>query len=126
MDNFCRITRKGHTEMPMIEVTGKVAKSITTQTGKGIVKFWEKSNFKGNDKFVLWTAWFEQPMMHIGENDEITITGRLSTKISTYTTKDGEEKTGVEHHLNDSAVKRHVGIGNTPEPTFTADEEVPF
>jgi hypothetical protein len=112
--------------MPMIEVTGKVAKSIQTQTGKGIIKFWEKSNFKGNDKFVLWTAWFEQPMLHVGENDEITITGRLSTKMSTYTTKDGEEKTGVEHHLNDSAIKRHVGIGNTPQPTFTTDEEVPF
>jgi hypothetical protein len=112
--------------MPMIEVSGKVAKSIQTQTGKGIVKFWEKSNFKGNDKFVLWTAWFEQPMLHIGENDEITISGRLSTKISTYTNKDGEEKTGVEHHLNDSAVMKHVGIGNTLTPAFTADEEVPF
>lgn len=111
--------------MPMIEVTGKVSKSIQTQTGKGIIKFWEKSNFKGQDKFVLWTAWFDQPMLHVGENDEITISGRLSTKISAYTNKDGEEKTGVEHHLNDSAVMKHVGIGNEPT-TFIADDTVPF
>ena len=125
MDNFCRITRKGHTEMPMIEVTGKVAKSISTSTGKGIIKFWEKSNFKGQDKFVFWTAWFDQPMLHVGENDEITISGRLSTKMSTYTNKDGEEKTGVEHHLNDSAVMRHTGIGTEPA-TFVTDDTVPF
>ena len=124
MDNFHRITRKEH-RMPIIEVSGKVAKSLATQTGKGIVKFWEKSDFKGQEKFVLWTAWFDQPQLHIGENDEIAINGRLSTKMSTYTAKTGEEKTGVEHHLNDSVIIRHVGIGTEPV-AFIADDTVPF
>lgn len=111
--------------MPIIEVTGKVAKSLATQTGKGIVKFWEKSDFRGQEKFVLWTAWFDQPQLHVGENDEIAINGRLSTKMSTYTAKTGEEKTGVEHHLNDSVIIRHVGTGTEPA-AFVPDEEVPF
>jgi hypothetical protein len=44
--------------------------------------------------------------------------------MSTYTNKDGEEKTGVEHHLNDSAVMRHAGVGT--EPAFIVDDTVPF
>ena len=127
MDNFHRITRKGHTEMPIITVTGKVSNSIATQTGKGIIKFWEKSNFKGQDKFVLWTAWFDMPQLHVGENDEITINGRLSTKMSTYTAKTGEEKTGVEHHLNDSIIQAHVSAVASPaDPMPIDDIEVPF
>ena len=128
MDNFHRITRKGHTEMPIITVTGKVSNSIATQTGKGIIKFWEKSNFRGQDKFVLWTAWFDMPQLHVGENDEITINGRLSTKIGSYKTKDtGEERTSVEHHLNDSIIQGHVSAVAFPaDPMPIDDIEVPF
>lgn len=124
MDNFCRITRKGHTEMPVVEVSGKVASSIATQTGKGIIKFWEKSDFKGQDKFVLWTAWFDMPQLHVGEHDEISINGRMSTKVSQYTNKAGEEKIGVEHHINDSVIVRHAS--KAIEAAFTPAEEAPF
>lgn len=110
--------------MPIVAVTGKVASSITTQTGKGIIKFWEKSNFKGQDKFVLWTAWFDKPQMHVGENDEITINGRMSTKVSNYTNKAGEEKIGVEHHINDSVIEKHVS--QVIEQAFQPVDEAPF
>ncbi len=111
--------------MPIITVTGKVASSIATQTGKGIIKFWEKSNFKGQDKFVLWTAWYDQPQPQISENDEITINGRLSTKIGSYTAKTGEEKTAVEHHLNDSITQAHSAAQGQPDP-FVLTDETPF
>lgn len=113
--------------MPVIEVSGKVASSIATQTGKGVIKFWEKSNFKGQDKFVLWTCWFDMPQLHVGENDEITINGRLSTKIGTYTTKDThEERQSVEHHINDSVVVRHTPNEKNAQQVFVDSNEVPF
>ena len=93
--------------MPLLTIAGKVASSIETQTGKGIIKVWEKSDFKGQEKFVLWTCWFDQPQKHVVENDEIMIDGRLSTKVGTYTAKTGEEKTAVEHHINDAVIKQH-------------------
>jgi hypothetical protein len=105
-------------------LSGKVASAISTQTGKGIVKFWEKSDFKGQEKFVLWTAWFDMPQLHVGENDEISINGRMSTKVSNYTNKAGEEKIGVEHHINDSVIVRHAS--KAVEAAFTPAEEAPF
>lgn len=93
--------------MPIIQVHGTVASSIATQTGKGLVKLWEKSNFRGQDKWILWTCWFDIPQLHLGEHDAVLIDGRLSTKIGLYE-KDGETKQVIEHHLNDAAVKTHA------------------
>ena len=90
---------EGNTEMPNIQVFGQVASSIATQTGKGLVKIWERSDFKGKEKYVLWTCWFDLPQLHLGEHDEVLISGSLSTKIGSYE-KNGETKTVVEHHLN--------------------------
>lgn len=113
--------------MPIITVTGKVASSIATQTGKGIIKIWEKSDFRGQEKFVLWTCWFDTPQAQVTELDEITINGRLSTKIGTYTAKTGEEKTAVEHHINDSLIQAHHAAETRPEPQpFANLEDVPF
>lgn len=113
--------------MPIIQVPGTIASSIATQTGKGLVKIWEKSNFKGSDKYILWTAWFDQPQLHLAERDEVIIDGRLSTKIGSYT-KDGEDRTVVEHHLNDAGiVQHHQAIGTeTTQAKFTSTDEVPF
>lgn len=111
--------------MPIIQVPGTIASSIATQTGKGLVKIWEKTNFKGIDKFVLWTCWFDQPQLHLGERDEVIIDGRLSTKMGTYV-KDGEEKPIVEHHLNDAGLRQHhAAIGTATTDTFATDE-TPF
>ena len=111
--------------MPIITIAGKVASSIATQTGKGIIKVWEKSDFRGQEKFVLWTCWFDQPQGHVVENDEIMIDGRLSTKIGTYTAKTGEEKTAVEHHMNDATIKQHKSsvVADTFPPLV---DDVPF
>ena len=111
----------------MITVSGKVASSIATQTGKGIIKVWEKTDFRGQEKFVLWTCWFDMPQLHVGENDEIMIDGRLSTKIGTYTAKTGEEKTSVEHHVNDTQIKQHKSNQqSTPTLSLITSDEVPF
>lgn len=114
--------------MPMIQVPGTIASSIETQTGKGLVKLWEKSNFRGQDKYVLWTVWFDKPQLHLAERDEVIIDGRLSTKIGTYTDKVTlEERTTVEHHLNDAGIiQHHQAIGTEQAPTFTSTDEVPF
>lgn len=111
--------------MPLLTIAGKVASSIETQTGKGIIKVWERSDFKGQEKFVLWTCWFDQPQKHVVENDEIMIDGKLSTKVGTYTAKTGEEKTAVEHHINDAQIKQHTSsvVADTFPP---ATDEVPF
>ena len=111
--------------MPIIQVPGTIASSIETQTGKGLVKFWEKTNFKGIDKYVLWTAWFDKPQLHLGERDDVIIDGRLSTKMGTYT-KDGDEKPVVEHHLNDAGLIQHHAAIGTQTDTFTTTDETPF
>jgi hypothetical protein len=47
--------------------------------------------------------------------------------MSTYTAKTGEEKTGVEHHLNDSIIQAHVSAVSFPaDPMPIDDIEVPF
>lgn len=105
--------------MPIIQVHGTVASSIATQTGKGLVKIWEKSIFKGQDKYILWTCWFDLPQLHLGEHDVVLIDGRLSTKVGSYE-KNGETKAVVEHHLNDAGIKTHAPsqeklYGTTPD-----------
>lgn len=102
--------------MPIIQVSGQVASSIATQTGKGLVKVWEKSNFKGLDKYILWTCWFDVPQLHLGEHDTVQIDGRLSTKIGSYE-KNGETKQVVEHHLNDAGLRGHT-------PTTSVSQDV--
>lgn len=107
MDNFHTKQKEKHRKMPIIQVHGRVASSIATQTGKGLVKLWEKTNFKGQDKWILWTCWFDVPQLHLGENDDVLIDGRLSTKIGSYE-KDGETKQVIEHHLNDAGIRTHA------------------
>lgn len=112
--------------MPIIQVPGTVASSIQTATGKGLVKIWEKSNFRGQDKYILWTCWFDLPQLQLAERDEVIIDGRLSTKIGSYT-KDGEERQVVEHHLNDAGIKQHAAAQPQPASTNTwTNDEVPF
>ncbi len=115
--------------MPIIQVSGQVASSIATQTGKGLVKVWEKTNFKGLDKYILWTCWFDVPQLHLGEHDTVQIDGRLSTKIGSYE-KNGETKQVVEHHLNDAGIREHTpNTSYSPEVRDAAEfhlDDLPF
>jgi hypothetical protein len=111
--------------MPIIQVPGTIASSTQTPTGKGLVKIWEKSHFKGSDKYILWTCWFDLPQAQLAEHDTVIIEGRMSTKNGSYM-KDGEQKNVVEHHLNDPRIIQHRATEPTPAAaTFLADE-VPF
>lgn len=71
------------------------------------ITVWEKYNSKGNDYTRLWTCWFsESQAFNLQEQDWVEISGELSTKIGQYTNKAGEEKTVVEHHLNEAVLKQ--------------------
>jgi ABC-type antimicrobial peptide transport system ATPase subunit len=49
----------------------------------------------------------------------------MSTKVSQYTNKAGEQKIGVEHHINDSVIVRHTSKA-IEAATFTPVDEAPF
>lgn len=112
--------------MPMMQTPGTVASIRMSANGWTILKIWEKLQFKGQDKFILWTCWFDNAAMTgtFQEHDEVIIEGRLSTKIETYTDKMGQEKTVVGHHLNDCRVVNHVPKSQAPDPLRSSSEEL--
>lgn len=87
--------------MPQITISGDV--NLLGWEGKRI-SIWEKYDANGKEYSRLWTAWFDISQAdRIQEQDWVTITGELSTKIGTYTPKGStEEKTVVEHHIQNA------------------------
>ena len=87
--------------MPQIQVAGQV--NMIRWEGKR-VSIWENVSLpNGQEGSRLWTCWFsESQAMQLQEQDFVEISGELSTKIGNYTDKQGQEKTVVEHHLNDA------------------------
>ena len=112
--------------MPILQTAGTVASVRTTTSGWTVLKVWEKLQFNGQDKFVLWTCWFDNAEMTgtFQEHDEVIIEGRLSTKIETYTDKTGQERTVVGHHLNDSRIITHRPKNHEPDPLRTSSESL--
>lgn len=110
--------------MPVIKVTGNVAEVIDGQYAR--IKFWEKFDFKGQERNRAWTAWTGQAnIADIKEGDYIEIEGSLGTKVATYTPKDAiEPKNVVEHSLNDVSITRVVP--KNPTNSAPIDESVPF
>lgn len=90
--------------MPRIAIAGDVG-SLAWE-GKRIT-VWENVHANGKEYSRLWTCWFSQSQaMNLQETDWVEIEGELTTKIGQYTNKAGEEKTVVEHHLNESVLKQ--------------------
>lgn len=86
--------------MPQIQVAG-IVNSLAWE-GKRI-QIWERFESNGKDFSRLWTCWFsESQAWNLQEQDWAEIYGELSTKIGTYKTKDGVEKTVVEHHIQNA------------------------
>lgn len=112
--------------MPIIQTPGTVASVRNTTSGWTVIKVWEKLQFNGQDKFVLWTCWFDHAGMTgtFQEHDEVIIEGRLSTKIETYTDKQGQEKTVVGHHLNECRVVLHNMKTQAPDPLRASSESL--
>jgi hypothetical protein len=89
--------------MPQITISGDV--NLLGWEGKRI-SVWEKYDANGKEFSRLWTCWFQVSQAdQIQEQDWVTISGELSTKIGQYTNKAGEEKTVVEHHIQNA----HLG-----------------
>jgi hypothetical protein len=92
--------------MPQITISGDV--NLIGWEGRRI-SVWEKYDAQGKEFSRLWTCWFTSSVAdQLQERDFSEITGELSTKIGTYTTKDGIEKTVVEHHVQNAQIMQVV------------------
>ena len=111
--------------MPVIKVNGTV--SQITNDRYQILKFWETYDFKGQERHRIWTAWFDNNLpSNIAEGDWVEIEGSLGTKVSTYKPKDSDEdKSIVEHSLNEVALRQHKPKTLINSAPITTDE-TPF
>ena len=108
--------------MPQITVSGTV--HMIAWEGKR-VSIWENIHTNGKDFSRLWTCWFSAPT-DLQEQDFAEITGELSTKIGSYTSKAGELKTVVEHHIQGALVKSHRTVAQQNASSNIFEDENPF
>jgi hypothetical protein len=108
--------------MPQITVSGTV--HMIAWEGKR-VSIWENIHANGKDFSRLWTCWFPAPT-ELQEQDFAEISGELSTKIGSYTTKAGEPKTVVEHHIQGALVKSHRTVAQQNTSSNMFEDENPF
>lgn len=110
--------------MPQIQLAGDV--HMIRWEGKR-VSIWENVSLpNGQEGSRLWTCWFPAPT-DLQEQDWAEIRGELSTKIGQYTNKAGEEKTVVEHHVqNAELVQVKTKAEQEANKAQTAFDEVPF
>ena len=108
--------------MPQIQLAGDV--HMIRWEGKR-VSIWENVSLpNGQEGSRLWTCWFPAPT-DLQEQDWAEIRGELSTKIGQYTNKAGEEKTVVEHHIQNAELVQ-VKTKAEQEANKAAFDEVPF
>ena len=108
--------------MPQITVSGTV--HMIAWEGKR-VSVWENIHANGKDFSRLWTCWFPAAT-ELQEQDFSEISGELSTKIGSYTTKAGEPKTVVEHHIQGALVKSHRTLAQQNTSSNMFEDENPF
>ena len=110
--------------MPQIQIAGDV--NMIRWEGKR-VSIWENVQLpNGKEGSRLWTCWFSGAT-DLQENDWAEIRGELSTKIGQYTTKAGEEKTVVEHHIQDAElVQKKTAAEQATNKEQNSFDEVPF
>ena len=108
--------------MPQITVSGTV--HMIAWEGKR-VSIWENIHANGKDFSRLWTCWFPAAT-ELQEQDFAEISGELSTKIGSYTTKAGEPKTVVEHHIQGALVKSHRTVAQQAASSNIFEDENPF
>lgn len=110
--------------MPQITVSGDIA-NITNAQYK-IIKFWESYDFKGQQRHRIWTAWMDADLSNFNEGDFISITGDLSTKVSTYNKPGDETRNIVEHSLNNCTIDTHRPKAAATAQATIEDDELPF
>ena len=89
--------------MAILKITGTVSSVNDGQYPN--MKIWESYDFKGSEKFRLWTCWLGAAAQ-VNEGDTVEVEGELSTKVSSYIPKnETEPRSIVEHHLNNSTWK---------------------
>lgn len=90
--------------MATLTVSGTV--SSVSNDKYNFVKFWEKYDFKGQERHRIWTAWFDKNI-DLAEGDWVQIEGSLTTKVGKYQKPGEDEKQVVEHSLNDCSLITH-------------------
>ncbi len=110
--------------MPQITVSGDIS-SITDAQYK-IIKFWESYDFKGQQRHRIWTAWMDADLSKFSEGDFISITGDLSTKVSTYNKPGEDARNIVEHSLNNCTIDAHRPKAAAIAQATIEDDELPF
>jgi hypothetical protein len=108
--------------MPQITVSGTV--HMIAWEGKR-VSIWENIHSNGKDYSRLWTCWFDAPTM-LQEQDFAEVSGELSTKIGSYKSKLGEDKTVVEHHVQGAQLKAHRTVAQQNASSNIFEDENPF
>lgn len=110
--------------MAILKITGTVASINDGQFPN--MKIWESYQFKGSEKFRLWTCWLGAAAQ-VGEGDLVEVEGELSTKVSSYIPKnETEPRSIVEHHLNDTTYRLLTAKNAdfVTEPTTSVVEEI--
>lgn len=98
--------------MAKITVAGEVASVAETKTGKPVISMWEtfqdSQDMQRNRRWTLWVPMtgFE----NIVKGDWIEIEGDLSTKVGSWTDKDGNEKQTIDHNVNFVKLIQHKPI----------------
>lgn len=110
--------------MPQIQLAGDV--HMIRWEGKR-VSIWENVQLpNGKEGSRLWTCWFPSAV-DLQEQDWAEVRGELSTKIGQYTAKTGEEKTVVEHHIqNAELVQKKTAAEQQANKAQATWDEVPF
>jgi hypothetical protein len=110
--------------MAKVTVAGEVAAVSETKTGKPVISMWEQfqdsQDMQRNRRWTLWVPMtgFES----IFKGDWIEIEGDLSTKVGSWTDKDGNEKQTIDHNINFVKLIQHKPIV-TPEAERTMDDD---
>ena len=88
--------------MAVVKVTGTVE---DVKENRYIITEYYLSN-NGDEWRRRWTVWTSTGLDALSKGDIVELEGTLSTKITTWT-KDGVEKTLVDHNLNNPSIIKH-------------------
>ena len=102
--------------MAKIIVLGTVTRLFYKDMGVEVSESYKSRD--GETKFRRYTAWFTEPV-NFSDGATGEFSGQLSTKIDTYTGKDGVERQTIKVQINDTEFKA-TSLGFAPLTTAAA------
>jgi hypothetical protein len=94
--------------------------------GKTHFKLWETYTTPFGQSTRLWTVWLDVKLDDCHKGDWFELEGNLSTKVgSPYISKrDGLEKQGIDHNLNDVSIIKHNPIIPKAAPLMQDEDDM--